>query len=974
MATKEEVIEKYLEDRKRKLIQLYSILAARIGEDIRKKSFVERNGGVGIITTTYSAESFYTQEQAWNLDKAAYTGDEYGLSLDTPVTNKVIEKLNSPNEPIGYISIQPIISYEKGSSFSAVSGWKTSDNTEVTTVSSTIIQTVYLKLPNQAPETIDLSLFGVPGKFVARSFEELSIKLSSIQYPINELQQHQKFKKYLDLINEQLKGKNLLPINQIVGVILPSIQFENGTRTGQFTAVIPPPDGWEPSYVLPTPSVPQPPGLSGTSGVSGTLGTTGLSGTSGISGAVGTTGISGASSTSSVEDNRKYTSVEAVKDDRVEKQNQGTAGTSGQSSGYKKLALGNEWFTDGSKNKYAENSINFAKLNALRKLRSQRLEDEAKKSSTETYKTLALKSGTSGVSGRTETATEPESQVKTVNQNGDVEVPTSQRGTETPPPPTTGTNNFVAQNQKTEIEKQNTITQRLNEIVQRLVDAKSIQKEAPKLKATPSVILSNPGIPDGKTAKVEENTRGNNPGETPKPNKPAPKLKPFGTWKSEPENKDTSNGIYFRKTIEKKGGITTNIEPQRYKNLFNYGEDVEKMFAETPKPESPYDVALLLNPVQAGIVNKNIPYTFEEGCEIHATITRNGYGTDSIGKKQEGGEGTAGNTNWGYQPFWCGIWVNYCLQQNTNGYEADKDFKNISGCGYAIGMYKQNPVNVDACFATFEADEQESKKGKLWTRKKQLEFLDDNAQPIPNAKTPWGSSLANARWEGSIPYYKECLRQNNAGTGRWPEPQKKLNEATAELNDVNEKIREIDTKLPSLITKRTESAKYGSNNTNFEKWNPNGDGIILYEGITHIGNKWTERGKLIFEVLKKWPGAFITNLDHVEILLAVNNAGQGLFLGGNTGVTSNLSGKQLRNGDQFGVKAGNIRNWGGKGITFIIKRGEKNPWTIGGLGGKLKKTPVFLEYEKRINEEIGLAEKDQRSVITNFYNEMTPFM
>jgi hypothetical protein len=285
-------------------------------------------------------------------------------------------------------------------------------------------------------------------------------------------------------------------------------------------------------------------------------------------------------------------------------------------------------------------------------------------------------------------------------------------------------------------------------------------------------------------------------------------------------------------------------------------------------------------------------------------------------------------------------------------------------------MYKRNPVNVDASFATFEADESQSKKGTLWTRKKQLEFLDDNAQPIPNTKTPtpWGSPIANARWEGSIPYYKECLRQNNAGTGKWPDPQKKLNEAIAELNDVNGKIREIDAKLSSLISKRTESQeKYGSKNTNFEKWNPNGNAIILYDGVTHIGNdKWTERGKLIFEVLKKWPGAFITNLDHVEILLAVNNAGQGLFLGGNTGVASNLSGKQLRNGDQFGVKAGRIRNWGGKEITFIIKRGEKNPWTIGGLGGSLKKTPVFLEYEKRLNE------KDP-SLINTFYNEITKF-
>jgi hypothetical protein len=221
---------------------------------------------------------------------------------------------------------------------------------------------------------------------------------------------------------------------------------------------------------------------------------------------------------------------------------------------------------------------------------------------------------------------------------------------------------------------------------------------------------------------------------------------------------------------------------------------------------------------------------------------------------------------------------------------------------------------------------------------------------------------------GSIPYYKECLRQNNEEKGRWPEPQKKLNEATVELNDVNAKIREIDAKLPSLISKRTESqTKYGSKNVNFEKWNPNGDAIILYDGITHIGDdKWTERGKLIFEVLKKWPGAFITNLDHVEILLAVNNAGQGLFLGGNTGVTSNLSGKQLRNGDQFGVKAGRIRNWGDKKITFIIKRGEKNPWTIGGLGGRLKKTPVFLEYEKRLNE------KDS-SLINTFYDEITKF-
>ena len=971
MATKEEVIEKYKTTYKERLLQLHTVLSGRMSEEIRKKSFSEKSNQTGIITNVYTSTNFFTKEEIWKRRSFPSTGDIIGISgfITGDITEKIISELNKTTEPYSYIEF--VIGVFQ-------TGGRTTDQTGTAQFEFYIeSESVYLKLPGKEPEKI----FSVlnPGSnqpVPAKSFSDLSTQLSSVQYPITALQSHEKFKKYLDLVNEKLKQQNLLPISQLIGLVGASVQAFNGLITGKFSSVLPEPEGWEPSYVLPTPSVPQPPGLSGTSGVSGTLGTTGLSGTSGISGGVGTTGVSGASSTSSVEDNRKYTSVEAVKDDRVEKQNQGTSGTSGQSAGYKKLALGNEWFTDGSKNKYAENSINFAKLNALRKLRSQRLEDEAKKSSTEKYKTLALKSGSSGVSGRKETATAPDSQVTTVNQNGTNEVSTSQRGTETTPSPTTGKNDKVAQNQKTELEKQNTIVQRINELVQTLVDPTSIQKEKAKLKATPFPLKSNSGLPDGKTAEVEKNTQENNPDAKSTPSKPAPALKPFGTWKSEPENKDTSNGIYFRKTIEKKSGITTNIEPQRYKNLFNYGEDVEKMFAGTPKPESPYDVALLLNPVQAGIVNKNIPYTFEEGCEIHATITRNGYGKDSIDKKQEGGVGTAGNTNWGYQPFWCGIWVNYCLQKNTNGYEADNDFLNISGCDYAIGMYKKNPVNLDACFAIFEADEEQAKKGRLWNRKKELEFLDDNAQPIPNTKTPtpWGSAIANARWEGSIPYYKECLRQNNAGTGKWPDPQKKLNEAIAELNDVNGKIREIDAKLPSLISKRTESqTKYGSKNTDFEKWNPNGDGIILYEGITHIGNKWTERGKLIFEVLKKWPGAFITNLDHVEILLAVNNAGQGLFLGGNTGVKSNLSGAQQRNGDQFGVRPGNIRNWGGKKITFIIKRGEKNPWTVGGLGGKLKKTPVFLEYEKRINEEIGLAEKDQRSVITDFYKIITEF-
>ena len=962
MATKEEVIEKYKTTYKERLLQLHTVLSGRMSEEIRKKSFSEKSNQTGIITNVYTSTNFFTKEEIWKRRSFPSTGDIIGISgfITGDITEKIISELNKTTEPYSYIEF--VIGVFQ-------TGGRTTDQTGTAQFEFYIeSESVYLKLPGKEPEKIFSVLNHAGNQPVpAKSFSDLSTQLSSVQYPITALQSHEKFKKYLDLVNEKLKQQNLLPISQLIGLVGASVQAFNGLITGKFSSVLPEPEGWEPSYVLPTPSVPQPPGLSGTSGVSGTLGTTGLSGTSGISGGVGTTGISGASSTSSVEDNRKYTSVEAVKDDRVEKQNQGT---SGQSGGYKKLALGNEWFTDGSKNKYAENSINFAKLNALRKLRSQRLEDEAKKSSTEKYKTLALKSGSSGVSGRKETATEPESQVTTVNQNGNTEVPASQRGTEMPSPPTTGTNNFVAQNQKTELEKQNTIVQRINELVQTLVDPTSIQKEKAKLKATPSPLKSNSGLPDGKTAEVEKNTRENNPDAKSTPSKPAPELKTFAEWTKLPENKDTSNGVYYRSKEVGTGEITKGIEPQRYKNLFNYGSDVEKMFAETPKPESPYDVALLLNPCQAGIVNKNIPYTFMEGCETHATITRAGYSTDSIDRKPEGGIGNAGDNNWGYEPFWCGIWVNYCLQKNTNGYEADKDFQNIAGCTSAIEMYKRNPVNVDASFATFEADESQSKKGTLWTRKKQLEFLDDNAQPIPNTKTPtpWGSPIANARWEGSIPYYKECLRQNNAGTGKWPDPQKKLNEAIAELNDVNGKIREIDAKLSSLISKRTESQeKYGSKNTNFEKWNPNGDAIILYDGVTHIGNdKWTERGKLIFEVLKKWPGAFITNLDHVEILLAVNNAGQGLFLGGNTGVASNLSGKQLRNGDQFGVKAGRIRNWGGKEITFIIKRGEKNPWTIGGLGGSLKKTPVFLEYEKRLNE------KDP-SLINTFYNEITKF-
>jgi hypothetical protein len=953
MATKEDVIDKYNVVYQERIIQLHSVLSGRISEEVRKKSFREDNRRIGIITTTYTTFNAFSKPYIWDL---AGSNKGLGSKILDKLEQKALAEQEKNTEPFGYVVFEPSLYYSDSHNFK---------QSEITKVSYDISEAVYLKLPKIERKSISF----VPGLALQpisiKTFAELSTELSSVQYPIAQLLDTNKFKSYLDLINQELEDQNLQPIQQLLAIVCATVEFPNGTTDGKFSSILPAPDGWEPNFVSPTPP-PEPTGLSGTSGVSGVSGTTGLSGTSGISGTLTSTETTEGSGTS-VEENKKYTSVEAVKDDRVEKQNQGT---SGQSGSYKKLALGNEWFTDGSKNKYAENSINFAKLNALRKLRSQRLEDEAKKSSTEKYKTLALKSGSSGVSGRKETATEPESQVTTVNQNGNTEVPASQRGTETPSPPTTGTNNFVARNQKTQLEKENTIVQRINELVQTLVDPTSIQKEKAKLKATPSPLKSNSGLPDGKTAEVEKNTRENNPDAKSTPSKPAPALKPFGTWKSEPENKDTSNGIYFRKTIEKKSGITTNIEPQRYKNLFNYGEDVEKMFAGTPKPESPYDVALLLNPVQAGIVNKNIPYTFEEGCEIHATITRNGYGTDSIGKKQEGGEGTAGNTNWGYQPFWCGIWVNYCLQQNTNGYEADKDFKNISGCGYAIGMYKQNPVNVDACFAIFEADEEQAKKGRLWNRKKELEFLDDNAQPIPNTKTPtpWGSAIANARWEGSIPYYKECLRQNNAGTGKWPDPQKKLNEAIAELNDVNTKIRELDAKLPSLISKRTESReKYGPKNTNFEKWNPKGDGIILYEGITHIGNKWTERGKLIFEVLKQWPGAFITNLDHVEILLAVNNAGQGLFLGGNTGVTSNLSGKQLRNGDQFGIKAGNIRNWGGKEITFIIKRGEKNPWTVGGLGGTLKKTPVFLEYENRL-----LVEKDT-SLINSFYDEITKF-
>lgn len=226
-------------------------------------------------------------------------------------------------------------------------------------------------------------------------------------------------------------------------------------------------------------------------------------------------------------------------------------------------------------------------------------------------------------------------------------------------------------------------------------DALLKEKAKPKSSITPAGTNENVQSEGGRESASESATDKHKPKEKLPTN---PMAKYFRDW-AKGDGSDP-NGIIYRGTKDKdyrKGTIPKNTYGlvYRYKNLFNWGLDLGSIFSGHTIL-SPIDVSLLLNSGTIGRFNKNIPYMFEEGCEIHLAITR----SDSVSRKDEGGVGVFNTTNrdyldanWASNPHWCGLFTNFVLF--TNGvYKSDSNLANIVATGAIVNLYKSSPFNT----------------------------------------------------------------------------------------------------------------------------------------------------------------------------------------------------------------------------------------------------------------------------------------
>ena len=411
------------------------------------------------------------------------------------------------------------------------------------------------------------------------------------------------------------------------------------------------------------------------------------------------------------------------------------------------------------------------------------------------------------------------------------------------------------------------------------------------------------------------------------------------------------NGIIYRggkNTFYKTTPANANINENsvgRYKNLFDYGRNLDKMFGDL-KLESPIDVGLAMNGIQIGIFNKRIPYMFVEGCEVSLALVPESVGV--LARPTEGGIGTyKKNGNWGNDPFWCGYFTDFVLYENKR-YQSDARSSNIAGTSevYKIGgRYDDSPVNESN-----KQSEVTTLRGDIQGLNRQLTYYEDSQKKKQN----------------EVNTLKKKLNKNK-------DAQLEINykNANDELSLWNKNI----TYIKDTIAKKQEN-KDNLENTSGFKTHTNNTVAKFKKGL-HIdttSNTFTEAGIALFQLIKDWKGAYIVNSGgHVEVLLHINKKGIIWTLGGNTGISINaetqgalessikfakpsdpVTGKESKNGYQYGFKTAPIGNWVGSNDAYIVKRGTKTPYTKG-IGVGLIKTELWKQYEKIILEKSDLT-------------------
>jgi hypothetical protein len=397
--------------------------------------------------------------------------------------------------------------------------------------------------------------------------------------------------------------------------------------------------------------------------------------------------------------------------------------------------------------------------------------------------------------------------------------------------------------------------------------------------------------------------------------------------------------------------------------LFDWGTSIKKFFSGYEnKIKSPVDIALLCNTDTVGGFNKNVPYIFDEGSEIHLLFIRNGgYRTENekgvIGKaiatetsKKDPGKLDA---NWAQNPYWCGLTVDFMLYDNTI-YQSDETSLPIVGTGKIFEYFNNSPLNPDGGTESKKKKTLETINSEISSRKKTISSIESKLSRkggLYDTKNRQLKELTELQADNLVQPSSRGRVSENSKLKTLENTERIIKTNEDAKSTLNNEILELETKRETI--KNTPNSKYNVDGT-----------VAKFERGVHFTNTnggLTPEGLELWDKIKDWPGAYIVRRGplggHTELLLHFGKNGKLFVIFGNSGYGNNGP----RNGTTLGFKSyDTIGNFGGTTI-FIVKRAVKNPYT-NGIGVSLKKTELYQEYTQRLKDgdkKLGIKKSGQ---------------
>ena len=246
MATREEILSKYEDDKEDKNVQLQTVLSSRIGQLAKENSAGINNTNVKIIGQIFTP--IFSFHRSTPLIRSTIRRSNLAVKSEL---EKEFQRLaisdfeNTDGEPDAYILVECRLYQQSSVKFQV-----------------TVEESVYLRLPGERifSKISGVLSFGRSESIVLSSesngFEELKLKLSGISYPIESLVSNRRFEIYNQEVNINLENKKLPPIGPMPILVYSIFQLQD------FSTIFPKPDGLDtPPSVPETPSVPTPPSV-----------------------------------------------------------------------------------------------------------------------------------------------------------------------------------------------------------------------------------------------------------------------------------------------------------------------------------------------------------------------------------------------------------------------------------------------------------------------------------------------------------------------------------------------------------------------------------------------------------------------------------------------------------------------------------------------------------------------------------------